>query len=34
MNDADLGSVGSRWVLYKMSSGSDPYYTGPDTAES
>lgn len=34
MTENDLGSWGERWVLYKMSSGSDPYYTGPDTAES
>ena len=30
----DLGSIGYRWYLYRLSSGSDPYYTGPDTAES
>lgn len=34
ITDADLGSYGERWILYKISSGSDPYYTGPDTAES
>lgn len=27
----DFGSVGDRWQLYKQSSGSDPYFTGPDT---
>lgn len=27
----DLGSIGQRWLLYKLSSGSDPYFTGPDT---
>lgn len=26
-----LGSIGQRWVLYKESSGSDPFFTGPDT---
>ena len=26
-----LGSYGERWILYKMSSGSDPFFTGPDT---
>ena len=31
-NGDDLKSVGYRWVLYRLSSGSDPYYTGPDTA--
>lgn len=33
ITDQDLGSEGYRWVLYRQSSGSDPYYTGPDTAE-
>lgn len=28
----DFGSIGHIWQLYKQSSGSDPYYTGPDTA--
>lgn len=27
----DLGSYGERWQLYIQSSGSDPYFTGPDT---
>lgn len=27
----DFPSVGNRWLLYKQSSGSDPYFTGPDT---
>lgn len=27
----DVGSVGDRWVLYRLSSGNDPFYTGPDT---
>lgn len=31
MTDADIGSVGERWILYKQSSGNDPYFTGPDT---
>ncbi len=26
-----LGSIGYRWLLYKESSGSDPFFTGPDT---
>lgn len=26
-----LGSVGERWILYKQSSGSDPFFSGPDT---
>lgn len=26
-----FGSYGERWVLYKKSSGSDPFFTGPDT---
>ena len=30
-NKSDLGSVGRRWILYLQSSGSDPYFTGPDT---
>lgn len=29
--ESDLGTVGARWWLYKQSSGSDPYFTGPDT---
>ena len=28
---ADWGSDGDAWQLYHLSSGSDPYYTGPDT---
>lgn len=31
MEPNDFGSIGDRWQLYKLSSGSDPYYTGPDT---
>ena len=27
----DLESVGTRWLMYRQSSGSDPYFTGPDT---
>ena len=30
----DLESIGKRWWLYRLSSGSDPYYTGPDTVYS
>ena len=30
-NKSDYGSVGKRWLLYLESSGSDPYFTGPDT---
>lgn len=30
----DYGSEGHRWYLYILSSGNDPFYTGPDTAES
>lgn len=30
-SEEHLGSVGSRWVLYRKSSGSDPFFTGPDT---
>lgn len=33
-NKADYGSDGRRWVLYRQSSGSAAYYTGPDTAYS
>lgn len=32
MESSDIESEGYRWVLYKMSSGSTPYYLGPDTA--
>lgn len=31
MEDSDVGTEGERWQLYKLSLGSDPYYTGPDT---
>ena len=31
MNDSDIESVGQRWWMYRLSSGSDPYFTGPDT---
>ena len=31
-NPNHYGSEGHRWYLYRLSSGSDPYYTGPDTA--
>ena len=27
----DLESIGIRWLMYRQSSGSDPYFTGPDT---
>lgn len=27
-----FGGVGRIWYLYRISSGNDPYYTGPDTA--
>lgn len=27
----DIESIGARWWIYRMSSGSDPYFTGPDT---
>lgn len=27
----DFESVGERWWMYRESSGSDPYFTGPDT---
>lgn len=27
----DIESQGMRWLLYRMSSGSDPFFTGPDT---
>ena len=29
--ECKMESVGQRWVLYRQSSGSDPYFTGPDT---
>lgn len=28
----DMESEGRRWVMYRYASGSDPYFTGPDTA--
>lgn len=28
----DFGGIGRIWYLYRISSGNDPYYTGPDTA--
>lgn len=28
----DMESEGRRWVMYRHASGSDPYFTGPDTA--
>lgn len=31
LKNSDVGSVGHRWVLYKKSSGSAAFYTGPDT---
>lgn len=30
-SDEHLGTRGQRWVLYRKSSGSDPFFTGPDT---
>lgn len=30
-NDTDFESVGRRWTMYRQSSGSDPFWTGPDT---
>ncbi len=27
----DIESVGRRWLMYRQSSGSDPFFTGPDT---
>ena len=30
-NDADFESKGRRWTMYRQSSGSDPFWTGPDT---
>ena len=33
-NQDDFGGVGKIWYLYRISSGNDPYYTGPDTATS
>ena len=33
-NRDKFGGVGRIWYLYRISSGNDPYYTGPDTATS
>lgn len=33
-NQDNFGGVGKIWYLYRISSGNDPYYTGPDTAAS
>lgn len=30
-NDMDFESKGRRWIMYRQSSGSDPFWTGPDT---
>ena len=30
-NDMDFESKGRRWTMYRQSSGSDPFWTGPDT---
>lgn len=30
-NDIDFESEGRRWTMYRQSSGSDPFWTGPDT---
>lgn len=30
-NDTDFESIGRRWTMYRQSSGSDPFWTGPDT---
>lgn len=30
-NDTDFESKGRRWTMYRQSSGSDPFWTGPDT---
>lgn len=30
--ECNMESEGRRWILYRQSSGSDPYFTGPDTA--
>lgn len=30
-NDIDFESKGRRWTMYRQSSGSDPFWTGPDT---
>lgn len=30
-NDTDFESEGRRWTMYRQSSGSDPFWTGPDT---
>jgi len=31
MTPGDIESIGERWWMYRLSSGSDPYFTGPDT---
>lgn len=31
-NKDNFGGIGRIWYLYRISSGNDPYYTGPDTA--
>lgn len=31
MSPNDIESIGTRWWMYRLSSGSDPYFTGPDT---
>ena len=31
ITSSDWGTDGDAWQLYHLSSGSDPYYTGPDT---
>lgn len=30
-DDSDFESRGRRWTMYRQSSGSDPFWTGPDT---
>ena len=31
LQNCRMENVGKRWVMYRESSGSDPYFTGPDT---
>lgn len=31
LQDNDIESRGRRWLMYRASSGSDPFFTGPDT---
>lgn len=31
LNNSDIQSIGQRWWMYRLSSGSDPFFTGPDT---